>query len=122
MWEIKKDERDLAEEFGDGYRSVEEGYQEAAKHEKNGKAEDGDLKIDDIDGEKNTKSHVHDNIDYSKLAVKWGYYKGGEPNGEKAQKLFEEKRKENPEKETKEIVEMVTEDLEEEMNNSRDRR
>ena len=47
---------------------------------------------------------------------------GGEPNGEKAQKLFEEKRKENPEKETKEIVEMVTEDLEEEMNNSRDRR
>lgn len=81
-----------------------------------------DLKIDDIDGEKNTKSHVHDNIDYSKLAVKWGYYKGGEPNGEKAQKLFEEKRKENPEKETKEIVEMVTEDLEEEMNNSRDRR
>ena len=122
VWEIKKDERDLAEEFGDGYRSVEEGYQEAAKHEKNGKVEDGDLKIDDIDGEKNTKSHVHDDVDYSKLAVKWGYYKDGEPNDAKAQKLFEEKRKENPDKETKEIVEMVTEDLEEEISGSRDRR
>lgn len=122
VWEIKKDERDLAEEFGDGYRSVEEGYQEAAKHEKNGKVEDGDLKIDDIDGEENTKSHVHDDVDYSKLAIKWGYYKDGEPNDAKAQKIFEEKRKENPDKETKEIVEMVTEDLEEEINGSRDRR
>lgn len=122
VWEIKKEERDLAEEFGDGYRSVEEGYQEAAKHEKNGKIEDGDLKIDDIDGDKNTKSHVHDDVDYSKLAIKWGYYKDGEPNDAKAQKIFEEKRKENPDKETKEIVEMVTEDLEEEISGSRDRR
>ncbi len=122
VWEIKKDERDLAEEFGDGYRSVEEGYQEAAKHEKNGKIEDGDLKIEDIDGDENTKSHIHDDVDYSKLAIKWGYYKDGEPNDAKAQKLFEEKRKENPDKETKEIVEMVTEDLEEEINRSRDRR
>lgn len=122
VWEIKKDERDLAEEFGDGYRSVEEGYQEAEKHEKDGKVEDGDLKIEDIDGDKNTKSHIHDNVDYSKLAIKWGYYKDGEPNDAKAQKLFEEKRKENPDKETKEIVEMVTEDLEEEINGSRGRR
>lgn len=122
VWEIKKDERDLAEEYGDGYRSVEESYQEAKKHEENGKAEDGDLQIEDIDGDKNTKSHIHDNVDYSKLAIKWGYYKDGQPNNEKAQKLFEEKRKENPEKETKEIVEMVTEDLEEEINGLRDRR
>lgn len=61
-------------------------------------------------------------MDYSKLAIKWGYYKDGEPNDAKAQKLFEEKRKENPDKETKEIVEMVTEDLEEEISGSRDRR
>ena len=122
VWEIKKDERDLAEEFGDGYRSVEEGYQEAEKHGKDGKVEEGDLKIEDIDGDKNTKSHIHDDVDYSKLAIKWGYYKDGEPNDAKAQKLFEEKRKENPDKETKEIVEMVTEDLEEEISGSRDRR
>lgn len=122
VWEIKKDERDLTEEFGDGYRSVEEGYQEAEKHGKDGKVEEGDLKIEDIDGDKNTKSHIHDDVDYSKLAIKWGYYKDGEPNDAKAQKLFEEKRKENPDKETKEIVEMVTEDLEEEISGSRDRR
>ncbi len=119
VWEIKKDERDLAEEYGDGYRSVEEGYQEAKKHGKDGKVEEGDLKIEDIDGEKNTKSHVHDSINYSKLAIKWGCYRDGKPNDAKAQKLFEEKRKENPDKETKEIVEMVTDDLEEEMNVSR---
>ena len=87
-----------------------------------GKVEEGDLKIEDIDGDKNTKSHIHDDVDYSKLAIKWGYYKDGEPNDAKAQKLFEEKRKENPDKETKEIVEMVTEDLEEEISGSRDRR
>lgn len=116
IWEIKKDERDLAGEYEDGYRSVEESYQETIKHEeKDGKVKKDDIEIEDIDGEKNTKSHIHDKVDYSQLAVKWGYYKEGEPNSQKAKQLFEDKRKENPEKETKEIVEMVTEELEEEI-------
>lgn len=122
VWEIKKDERDLAGEYEDGYRSVEEGYKEASKHEVNGKVRDNDLKIDDIDGEKNTKSHVHDNVDYSNLAVKWGYYKQGTPNAEKAKEIFEQKRKENPNKETKEIVDMVTDELEEELGHDMERR
>lgn len=122
VWEIKKDERDLAGEYEDGYRSVEEGYKEASKHEVNGKVIDNDLKIDDIDGEKNTKSHVHDNVDYSNLAVKWGYYKQGTPNAEKAKEIFEQKRKENPNKETKEIVDMVTDELEEELGHDMERR
>lgn len=33
IWEMKKEERDLAEDFGDGYRSVEESYKEAKLHE-----------------------------------------------------------------------------------------
>lgn len=123
VWEMKKEERDLAGEFEDGYRSVEDGYQEARKHaDKDGKIDAKDLQIEDIDGEENTKSHVHDNVNYEDLAVKWGYYKEGEPNTEKAMQLFEEKRKENPKKETKEIIDMVTDDLEEEMRNSRDSR
>lgn len=124
VWSMKKEERDLSEEYGDGYRSVEESYQEAKSHEDStGRIIDDDkMKTKDIDGDKNTKSHTHDEVDYNKLAVKWGYYREGEPNADRAQELFQEKRKENPEKETKEIIEMVTEDLEEEMGNSRERR
>ena len=124
VWEIKKNERDLAGEYEDGYRSVEEGYQEATQHEeKNGDIKKNDkIEIDDIDVEKNTKSHVHDQVNYAELATKWGYYKDGEPNSQRAKELFEEKRKENPNKDTKEIVEMVTEDLEEEISHSRDSR
>ncbi len=124
VWEIKKEERDLAGEYEDGYRSVEEGYQEAKSHEDGtGKIIDDDkMEAKDIDGERNTKSHVHDEVDYNALAVKWGYYREGEPNADRAKELFEEKRKENPKKETKEIIDMVTEDLEEELGHERNSR
>lgn len=124
VWDMKKEERDLAEEFGDGYRSVEEGYQEAKSHEDDqGRIIDDDkMKTRDIDGDINTRSHAHDRVDYNKLAVKWGYYRDGEPNYDRAKELFEEKRKENPNKDTKEIIEMVSEDLEEEIGGTRERR
>lgn len=124
VWSMKKEERDLAEEYGDGYRSVEESYQEAKSHEDDtGRIIDQDkMKTRDIDGDINTRSHAHDEVDYNQLAVKWGYYREGEPNADRARELLEEKRKENPEKETKEIIEMVTEELEEEIGSNRDRR
>lgn len=124
IWEMKKEERDLAGEYEDGYRSVEEGYQEAKSHEDDvGRIIDNDkMKTRDIDGDINTRSHTHDNVDYNALAVKWGYYREGEPNADKARELFTEKRKENPKKETKEIIDMVTEELEEEITHSRDSR
>lgn len=122
VWEMKKEERDLAEEYGDGYRSVEEGYQEAKSHEDDqGRIIDNDkMKTKDIDGDINTRSHTHDNIDYNALAVKWGYYREGKPNANKAKELFKEKRKENPKKDTKEIIEMVTDELEEELGHNRE--
>ena len=43
-------------------------------------------------------------------------------NEKKAEELFLEKRKENPKKETKEIIEMVTEELEDEIQHNRDSR
>lgn len=120
VWSIKKDERDLAGEFEDGYRSVEEGYQEAMKHKDNeGKLDEKHLTIDDVDGEKNTKSHIHDTVNYDSLAAKWGYYSDGKPDTKKAMELFEEKRKANPKKETKEVIDMVTEELEEQYRNER---
>ena len=124
IWELKKEERDLAEEYGDGYRSVEESYQEAKKHQdKSGNLiRESKMQTKDIDGERDTKSHVHDKVNYESLAIKWGYYKQGEPNVEKAKEIFAEKRKENPQKETKEIIEMVTEELEEEMGHQRENR
>lgn len=124
VWEMKKEERDLAQDYGDGYRSVEEGYQEAKSHEDDtGRIIDNDkMKTRDVDGDINTRSHAHDNVDYNALAVKWGYYREGEPNADKAKELFEEKRKENPKKETKEIIEMVTDELEEELGHNRDSR
>ena len=122
VWSMKKPERDLAGDFEDGYRSVEEGYQEAMKHvDKDGKLDEKHLTIDDVDGEKNTKSHVHDKVNYDELAAKWGYYYDGKPNADKAQQIFEEKRKENPNKDTKEIVDMVTEELDEQYKNNRER-
>lgn len=124
VWEIKKEERDLSQEYEDGYRSVEEGYQEAKWHEDNsGKIIKGDkMETKDVDGDRNTKSHTHDRMNFDTLAIKWGYYKEGKPNGNKAEELYEEKKKQNPKKEAKEIVEMITKDLEEEIGHSRDGR
>lgn len=124
VWIMRKQERDLASEYKTGYRSVEEGYQEAKLHEDEfGEILEGDkVRTEDIDGNKNTKSHEHDNVDYEELATKWGYYADGKPNSEKAQELFEEKRKENPEKQEKEIIEMISKELEEEIGHLREER
>lgn len=124
VWIMRKEERDLASEYNSGYRSVEEGYKEAKLHEDEfGEILQGDkVKTEDIDGKENTKSHEHDNINYEELASKWGYYIEGKPNIEKVQKLYEEKRKENPEKKQKEIIEMITEELEAELGYSREQR
>lgn len=123
VWSMKKKERDLASKYKTNYRSVEEGYQEAKKHEdETGKIlKEDKMKTEDIDGNENTKSHAHDNVDYERLASKWGYYEAGKPNIEKAQKLFKQKRKENPTKEEKEIIEMITEELEEEIGHNIER-
>ena len=124
VWIMRKEERDLAAEYSTGYRSVEKGYQEAKLHEdESGKIlPEDEVRTEDIDGNINTKSHIHDNVDYEILASKWGYYLDGKPNTQKAQQLFEEKRKQNPEKNEKQIVEMISEELEEEIHNTKEQR
>ena len=122
---MKKEVRDLASKYKTGYRSVEEGYQEAKLHEdeKGRIIENDNMKVEDIDGIENTKSHVHQaNVDYEQLAIKWGYYKQGKPNFEKAEQIYEEKRKENPKAKEKEIIEMITEELEEQFGHEKESR
>ena len=61
VWEMKKEERDLASEHGDGYRSVEDGYKEVEEAERGNENKDCDkIEIADIDGEEDTKGHNHD--------------------------------------------------------------
>lgn len=122
VWSLKKNERDLAQEHEDGYKSVEEGYLEANKHkDSDGKLDVDHLTIDDVDGEKNTMSHVHDTVNYDELAAKWGYYDDGKPDAQKAMEIFQEKRKANPKKETEEVIEMVEEELNDQYRNNKDR-
>lgn len=124
VWIMKKEVRDIASKYKTGYRSVEEGYQEAKKHEnETGRILKNDkMKVEDIDGIESTKSHIHNNVNYEDLAIKWGYYKEGKPNLEKAKQLYEEKRKENPKAEEKQIIEMVTEELEEQIEHREENR
>ncbi len=49
----------LAQEYQDGYRSVEESYQEADKHENSKDEPCDELEAEDIDGDPNTSSHNH---------------------------------------------------------------
>ena len=61
VWEIDKEERDLAGKYNTGYRSVEEGYKEAKLHkeiQENGGNCEG-VKTLDVDGKYETKSHNH---------------------------------------------------------------
>lgn len=110
----------LAQEYNDGYRSVEEGYQEVEKHnEKHPDCEPRDAK--DVDGDSNTQSHVHETEDfvklssgervtYNELASRWGFYKDGKPDATFVKEKFEEKEQEN--KKAEEVIEELDEEYE----------
>ena len=126
VWRMKKQVRDIAKEYGSNYRTTQKGYEEAKEHEdKSGnirKEDEKRIRAEDIDGDKNTKTHTHENVNYEALASKWGYYIDGKPNSQRAQELFEEKAKQNPNKKEEEIIEMVTEDLENDLHHRREER
>lgn len=110
----------LAQEHNDGYRSVEEGYQEAEKHEKQ-QPECEQKTAKDLDGDVNTKSHTHDTEDfvelssgervtYSQLATRWGFYKDGKPDASFIKEKFIEKRQQ--EKTAEDVIEELDEEYE----------
>ena len=121
VWRMNKDQRDLASEYNSNYKSVEKSYKEAKGHEnESGEIlENDEVRTADVDGDLNTKSHEHYNVNYDKLATKWGYYNdNGKPNSQRAKEIFESKVKENPNKTEKEIVEKVTEEIENELHHN----
>ena len=110
----------LAQEYNDGYRSVEEGYQEMERNkEQHSKCKPRSAK--DLDGDLNTKSHIHkseefvelstgEKVTYSKLASKWGFYKDGKPDAEFVKEKIQKKQLEN--KKNDDIINELDEEYE----------
>lgn len=102
----------LAQEHNDGYRSVEEGYQEVEKH-KEQHPDCEPKEVEDLDGDPNTRSHIHETEDfvelssgekvtYNELASRWGFYKDGKPDATFVKEKFAKKEQEN--KEPEEVI------------------
>ena len=110
--------RVMGEYDSNGVYTVDENLKEAEKHK-----DCDNLTREDIDGDSSTKSHNHleENIDYSKLAIKWGLYRDGVPDQEKAKELLEKEQKQNPNEEKEELIENITEEMEEEYRGNRGR-
>lgn len=118
----------LAQEHNDGYRSVEESYQEAKKHDnKQPKCEKKEIK--DLDGDVNTQSHTHqteeyvelstgEKVTYNQLASRWGFYKDGKPDSNYVKEKFEQKNKND--KKPEEVIGELDEEFEDpRINNQR---
>lgn len=102
----------IGEYESNGEYTVDENLKEARQHEKQNK--DCDMTIEDIDGDLKTKSHNHlENIDFNRLAIKWGLYKDGVPDQEKAKEILEKEMKQNNDKSQDEIIEDITNQMEE---------
>lgn len=116
-----KDTLNLSKEYGNGYRSVEDGYQEMKTHEQQQeKLEEVDVR--DIDGDLNTKSHEHSTeeyielkdgtkVTYEALATRWGFFKNGKPDGEFIKKEYDEILKKG-QKDNEEIIKQLDEEYE----------
>ena len=92
----------LSQEYQDGYRSVENSYQEAKQHEKDNGEPCDEIEVDDIDGDINT--HSHDHID----SIVEEIMKNGEVNEkftEMVNKAYQNKSKDESLEEFKDRVE-----------------
>ena len=119
----------LAQEYNDGYRSVEEGYQEVKEHqEKHSECEPKSAK--DVDGDRNTVSHTHgtedfvelssgEKVTYDELASRWGFYKDGKPDATYVKEKFTEK--EQGDKKPEDVIEELDEEYEDPRVTRRDR-
>jgi len=99
-----------------GQYVVNENIKEAEQHRKQN-PDCEEMTYEDVDGDLSTKSHNHmEDIDFNKLAIKWGFYKNDEhhsPDAEKAKELLEKEMQKSPNKSQDEIIDDITDDLEE---------
>lgn len=98
--------------YDKGVYASENSYKEAEEHEeKNPNCDEMNEK--DIDGDPNTKSHIHDeNLNFNELAVKWGLINNGRPDAEKARQIYEKEANNSLEKSKEEIIEIISEEME----------
>ena len=99
----------IGEYESNGQYTVDENLEEAKQHSNCDK-----MTREDIDGDPNTKSHNHiEQIDFDDLAIKWGFYKDGKPDAEKAKNTLKKEIKEQPNRNLKDLIENITEEMEE---------
>ena len=99
----------IGEYESNGQYTVDENLEEAKQHSDCDK-----MTREDIDGDPNTKSHDHiEQVDFDDLAIKWGFYKDGKPDDEKAKNTLKKEIKEQPNRNLKDLIENITEEMEE---------
>jgi len=119
----------LAQEYQDGYRSVEAGYQEVESH-KEQHADCEPKSVKDLDGNVHTKSHEQEGeefvqlstgekISYNQLASRWGFYKDGKPDASFVKEKFSKKQQED--KKAEEVIAELDEEYEDPRTSGRGR-
>lgn len=117
-----KETRSVIGEYeSNGQYVVNEDLKEAKQHE------DGDcdeLTQEDIDGDPTTQSHNHidEETDFNELATKWGLYRDGRPDGDRAKEILVEEMEKNPDKTQEEVIEETTEQMEEDFRSPEQKR
>ena len=107
------DVRQFREDNSEGINKADNAIEKADAHEKE---ECENVNTEDIDNNMYNDTHHHIIIDgkevsYKELATKWGYYKDGKPDEQKAKEKYEEYKYNNPHLSDKEILEKVSDDL-----------
>lgn len=124
LFATSKEQRSVVGEYeSNGENNVEENIKEAEEHEKENPNCDK-LQAEDIDGDRQTRSHIHENstevilkdgtkMTFEKLAVRWGLFDdNGHPDIESAKDKYIKEQEENMEKEPEQIIEELDEELE----------
>ena len=124
LFATSKEQRSVVGEYeSNGENNVEEDIKEAEEHEKENPNCDN-LQAEDIDGDRQTRSHIHENstevtlkdgtkMTFERLAVRWGLFDdNGHPDIESAKDKYIKEQEENMEKEPDQIIEELDEELE----------
>ena len=113
----------IGEYEANGEDTVEMNIEEAKKHPD---PENDKMDERDIDGDSDTKSHVHaeetviledgTELDFEDLAIRWGFRKdNGNPDKEHAKEVYLKRQNQDLEKTPEEVVNEIDEEFEEQM-------
>ena len=95
---------------GKGVHNKDNIDKEVEKHEEHGDDTDR-IEEKNADGDDATFELCENEQDWEELATKWGYYKDGKPDSEKAKNIYKEYKENNPHLTSDEIVQEISDDL-----------